>query len=101
MSSVSCLEWGIEYLRWVVPEPEGFELGIMWQEHDLGDYPSIGVQWDGPWSEPPSKFMRRCEEALRIFDRSVEWASINPSRVGGRFDEEDEALETDDGEDEF
>jgi hypothetical protein len=96
---VQCMEWAIEYLRWVVPEPDGFELGVMWHEHELGDYPSIGVQWSGPWSEPPEEFVQRCEQALRIFDDSIKWSSINPAKVLGDFEDAAENTKMDDEDD--
>lgn len=50
------LEMGINYLKHVCgPPPPGCELEVMWHEHDLGEYPSIGLYWDAsvqydvPW----------------------------------------------------
>ena len=41
--TVATLDGAAEYLRFVVGECEGFEPGVMWHEHDLGDYPTLGV----------------------------------------------------------
>jgi hypothetical protein len=45
------------------PPPE-MELEIVWQEHELGNYPTIGLVWDDPMRGAPSKYLSRCEEAL-------------------------------------
>jgi hypothetical protein len=29
------------------------ELEIVWQEHELGSYPTIGLVWDDPMRGPP------------------------------------------------
>ncbi len=47
----------------------------MWHEHELGDYPSVGVyfDYDAPWD-----FIHRCESALERFDSGVSWTDIQP-----------------------
>ncbi len=77
-----CYEMAILYLNFVVEEPpDGCELGIMWHEHDLGEYPSIGVHWEHPQSEPPWRYIRKCEIALSKFDEAIEWFDISPDEI--------------------
>ncbi len=39
---VHCYEMAISYLKFILGDsPEGCELGVMWHEHELGDYPSV------------------------------------------------------------
>lgn len=72
----------IDYLSFVLEEPpDGCELGIMWHEYDLGEYPSIGVHWEHPQSEPPWRYIRKCEIALTKFDEAIGWFDISPSEV--------------------
>jgi len=53
----------------------------MWHEHDYGDYPSVGVRWDYPQSDPPWKYIRQCEIALSKFDDAIAWSDISPSKI--------------------
>jgi hypothetical protein len=52
------------------PPPE-MELEIVWQEHELGDYPSIGLVWNDPMRGTPWNYISRCEAALTAL-RTVE-----------------------------
>jgi hypothetical protein len=45
------------------PPPE-MELEIQWQEHELGNYPTIALAWDDPMRGAPSNYLLRCEAAL-------------------------------------
>ncbi len=77
-----CYQMAIDYLGHVLGDPPaGCELGIMWHEHDLGDYPSLGVHWDFPQSDPPWTYIRKCEIALSKFDEAVEWFDISPGEI--------------------
>ncbi len=77
-----CYQMAIDYLDFVLRDPpNGCELGIMWHEHDLGEYPSVGVHWDFPQSEPPWTYIRKCEIALSKFDEAVEWFDISPGEI--------------------
>ena len=77
-----CYQMAIDYLGIVLEDPPaGCELGIMWHEHDLGEYPSVGVHWDFPQSEPPWTYIRKCEIALSKFDEAVEWFDISPDEI--------------------
>ena len=53
----------------------------MWHEHELGEYPSVGVAWDFPQSEPPWGYIRKCEIALSKFDEAIEWFDISPGEI--------------------
>ena len=80
---VFCLEMGIAYLRYVCGAPlPGCELGIMWHEHELSDYPSIGLLWEYPeQTDVPWEYVSRCETALRIFDEAISWSEIDPTTI--------------------
>src|SRR5690242_3719896 len=83
------LEMGIRYLRCVCGEPpKGYELEVMWHEHDCGDYPTIGVCWgedetiflDAPW-----EYVEKCRVALQGFDEAISWSKINPLDIQKRI----------------
>jgi hypothetical protein len=40
------------------------ELEIIWQEHELGDYPVIALTWEDATRGAPWDYVARCEEAL-------------------------------------
>lgn len=76
---VHCNELAISYLNFVIGSvPAGCELGIMWQEHELGDYPSIGLHWDYPQIEPPWDIINKCEILIERFDDAVNWSEVEP-----------------------
>jgi hypothetical protein len=79
-----CLEAGMNYLRFVLGEPpDGCELGIMMNDHELGNYPSIGVYWsfpaDGPW-----EYISRADDLLSTYNHSIEWEKIHEMAMGTR-----------------
>ena len=79
---VLCYELAIYYVSWVLGDPPaGCYLGIMWHEHDYGEYPSLGVRWGHPQSGPPWTSIRKCEIALSKFDEAVEWFDISPGEI--------------------
>lgn len=86
------LEMGIRYLRFACGEPpKGCELGVMWHEHDICDYPSIGVYWDvgdAASLDAPWEYIEKCQIALETFDEAVSWSEIDPERVEERLAEE-------------
>ncbi len=95
------LELGISYLLDVCGEPpKGYELGIMWHEHDLGDYPTIGISWHG-LEEAPWEYIQRCTIALEAFDEAIDWSRISPDSVHERFQPEipGEEMEANAGDD--
>src|SRR5271165_2314507 len=88
--AISELELGICYIRQACGEPpEGYELEVIWHEHDLGEYATIGVTWDGPY-DAPWDYIQNAQDALNRFDQGVNWAEIVP-------DEEPEANENQEG----
>ena len=92
---VHCYEMAVSYLKFILGDPpEGCELGIMWHEHELGDYPSVGVHWDSPQSDAPWEYINKCETLLMKFDEAVNWYDISPDRVYEDIDE----LEDDDND---
>jgi hypothetical protein len=44
------------------------ELEIVWQEHELGNYQSIGLVWNDPMRGTPWNYISRCEAALTTFE---------------------------------
>ena len=77
-----CYEQALSYLNFVMPQPpEGCELGIMWHEYELGDYPSIGLQWDFPLDDPPWDYINKCENILKRFNDAIDWSEIDPDAV--------------------
>lgn len=60
-----------QYVLFVCGDPpEGSKLSVMWHDHALGSYPSLGV-----WSESvtPWDYISACERALEVFEKSTEW----------------------------
>ena len=55
--------------------PPGMELEIVWQEHELGNYPTIGLVWDDPMRVTPWNYISRCEAALTAFENGGELPS--------------------------
>ncbi len=86
---IQCYELALSYLRFVMPPPpDGCELGIMWHEHELGDYPSIGLNWDFPQRDIPWNYVNKCETLLSRFDDAVDWSSIDPDAIYEELDSE-------------
>jgi len=87
------LELGICYIRHACGEsPDGYELEILWHEHDAGEYATIGITWEGP-ADAPWDYMSRAERALSRFDEAVSWSELEP-------EPEEDADEEDSGDDE-
>jgi hypothetical protein len=59
------------------PPPE-MKLEIVWREHELGNYPTIGLVWDDPMRGTPWNYISRCEAALTAFENAprVDDASV-------------------------
>ncbi|MDD3762403.1 MAG: hypothetical protein PHP86_03820 [Nevskiales bacterium] len=55
--------------------PPGHTLGICWHDHDLGEYPTLGVYCE---FTPDMRYVGDCERALERFDAAVEWSAIKP-----------------------
>lgn len=74
------LELGICYIRHACgAPPPRYELGIIWHEHDLGEYATIGVTWDGP-GDAPWGYINRAENALECLNQAVDWSALAPER---------------------
>jgi hypothetical protein len=50
--------------------PEEMELEIQWQEHDLGEYPTIVLSWEDPMRGTPREYIEKCSRALDEFEDS-------------------------------
>lgn len=73
---VAELELAICFLRHACGDPPaGYQLDILWHEHDLGEYASVGLSWDTP-SDAPWDYIVRAEEALQRFDQAVSWSDL-------------------------
>ncbi len=73
--------------------PSGVTINVAWQDHDLGAYPAVAVEWTDVTPEPRA-FIRRVEAALRVFEDAIDWSRIRPSDF--QIDADDN--EADDGE---
>jgi hypothetical protein len=47
-------------------------LEIVWQEHELGNYPTIGLVWDDPMRGTPWNYISRCEVAVAAYENGGE-----------------------------
>lgn len=69
-----CLGMAKNYINFVCSEStNGTRLGIMWNEHDLGNYPSLGIWYE---YEEPWEYINACEETLDVFNDSVSWVKL-------------------------
>lgn len=75
--------------------PPGYELGILWHEHDSGEDATIGVSWDDD-RDAPWDYISKAERALSRFDAAVTWSELYPDEE----DDPDEDQEQDDDEEE-
>ena len=50
---------------------------VIWHEHDLGQYATIGITWDGT-CDAPWDYVQNAQEALSRFNEGVNWAVIEP-----------------------
>src|SRR5271165_4516095 len=83
------LALGICYIRHACAEPPaGFDLGIVWREHDSGEYATIGITWEGP-QDPPWEYLSRAENALTRFDAAVAWSELAPEEESNACGEPD------------
>lgn len=53
------------------PPPE-MELEVVWQDHELGQYPVIGLVWEDPMRGVPWNYISRCEAALAAYENDGE-----------------------------
>jgi len=83
-----------QYVLFVCGDPpEGSKLGVMWHDHELGSYPSLGV-----WTEldPPWEYINACERALEVFDESTEWYQLKQHWENSFPDQDDDEEDGDD-----
>ena len=84
------IQLAISYVEHVCGKPpRGCSLGVMWHDHELGSYPSMGLEWDPNLGafEPPADYIQRCEIALEAFGEAVNWSVIEPDSIDERFSE--------------
>lgn len=53
--------------------PLGCDLEIIWHDHEMGSYPSIGVGYE---ESLPAIYFKNAEKALWYFDTSIPWGSL-------------------------
>lgn len=70
--------------------PDGVKIGVTWQNHDLGSYPTLCVDYP-EFGPEPWDFIRRAEDALSEFSDAIDWHRIRPSNFIPDDDEDDEA----------
>jgi hypothetical protein len=74
------------YVLWVCgPPPEGSSLDVMWHDHELGSYPSLGIWCE--WAEA-SHYYTKAEGALFCFDQAIDWWKLK-SHFEESFDDDD------------
>ena len=76
--------------------PANSKLDIMWHEHELGHYPSLGVwsEYEHPWD-----YINSCERAIEVFDDAVSWIRLKDyaEEQVSPVDEDDEDNEAETG----
>ena len=83
-----------KYISFVCGDaPPGSKLDIMWQDHEYGSYPSLGV-----WSDydEPFDYIHACEDALEAFNNGVSWHELKTHFERVAFAENDEDAEFED-----
>jgi len=50
------------------PRPET-EFGIVWQEHELGNYPVVGLTWEDPYRGTPWKYIEISSAKMEYFSK--------------------------------
>jgi hypothetical protein len=48
--------------------PPEMELEVQWQEHDLGEYPTIVLMWEDAMRGAPWDYIEKCGEALTEYE---------------------------------
>lgn len=99
----SWILWGLrlakKYIELVCGDaPTGSKLDVMWHDHDLGSYPTLGVwsDYDQPWD-----YINSCERALEVFDKAVSWDELMKYLDENEDAEEYEGCEEDGTDDEY
>lgn len=52
--------------------PTEMELEIVWEEHDLGEYPTIALTWEDGMRGAPWPYISRCQTALAAYEDGEE-----------------------------
>jgi hypothetical protein len=69
-----CLRFAKKYIELVNGDPPlGCNLDIMHHEHELGEYPSLGVWYE---YEQPSDYIIRCELSLDVINDAISWDEL-------------------------
>jgi len=59
----------IKHLKKVCGQPPSeMELEVQWQEHELGEYPTIVLTWEDAMRGAPWEYLEKCEEALTGYE---------------------------------
>ena len=77
--------------------PEGCEIGVMWHEHELGSYPTLGISYE---DETPYDYIQSAERALEVFDDAVSWHELKSLVYSEDHEEDEEESQECDGSDE-
>lgn len=92
-----CLKQAQSYIEFVCGlAPDESKLEIMWHDHDLGSYPSLGVWYD---FEEPSEYINACETALDVFNGAISWPELKTHFIEQQEAEDDEDEDDYDEED--
>lgn len=69
-----CLEWAKRYIIFTCGDgPNEAKLDIMWHEYELGNYPSLGVCYEG---DEPCDYLNACEAALDALNQAISWPDL-------------------------
>src|SRR5215469_4290435 len=81
----------IKHLKKICGEPPPeMELEVVWQEHELGNYPVVGLTWEDPYRGIPWNYIERCEVALTACENGGE---LPPGWIMPPVRSEDDELE--------
>ena len=62
-------ELAIKHLTKVCGEPPPeMEIEIQWQEHDLGEYPTIVLSWEDAMHGTPWEYIEKCAVVLTAYE---------------------------------
>lgn len=77
--AIAELQLGIAFLTsYVGAPPPGCRLEIVYHEHELGEYATIGLCWDAGTLGPEEwQYYRSCERALFVFGQAVDWSALS------------------------
>jgi hypothetical protein len=97
-----CYNMVISYIKFILGDPpDGCEIDIFWQDHDLGSYPIIGVAWGLLYNDYPSEYIKKSEALIEKFNDPDFWCKIHPDKVYEElkiFNEDHEDIEVEESE---